>query len=658
MNARTGPQHLVLVTADNIDPIYNLPVIDHESHRVIPVEHYHVAGHFKNTEIRFNLYFPPESTWHGRFFQLAFPTQSDEATDETIGFAFESHAYAVQVTGTHGFQAEAAAAEFSRKIAIQHYGNCPRHVYGYIYGGSGGSLQVIGAMEKTIGIWDGAVPFVQAVPVSAPNNLCIRNMASLVLRQKASCIQETLKPGGSGDPFSVLNPLEKHVLQEAAELGVPIEAWEDFSSISDTSTLSLLTNSIIRYTDPEYMDDFWTKPGHLGTEPGPLGDFIRNSLVSFESIVRHVILGADGMRLSVELETASSHITSANDWYDFTILSSKNTKLGILTGTFCQVNKIAVFDQRSREQTPLLEMIAPGTRLLIDNKWSIAMRAYYRYQVPDRPGFYGFDRFRGPDGSSIFPKRPHDASKRLSEGASGGSTHTGKIQGKVIVVQNLLDTDAFPWHADWYRSQVKQSLGTEFDDNYRLWYNENADHDYDGPRKGRAALVVPYRGMVQQALRDLSLWVENNVPPPVSTSYSLSDHNAISVPQTAAERGGIQPVIHLKVEGCTKFKARVGQSIKFHAIIDVPPGAGKVALVEWDFFGKGRYTPGCFEASGPNFHATAVFTYNASGRFIVGLRAVCKRQDQMNSRYARVMNLSRVSVVVAAHPKTGNVFRL
>jgi len=40
-----------------------------------------------------------------------------------------------------------------------------------------------------------------------------------------------------------------------------------------------------------------------------------------------------------------------------------------------------------------------------------------------------------------------------------GSLQSGKFKGKMIVVESLMDQDAFPWQADWYRSKVKDNLG-------------------------------------------------------------------------------------------------------------------------------------------------------------------------------------------------------
>ncbi|KAF4869915.1 hypothetical protein CGCSCA1_v010917 [Colletotrichum siamense] len=649
-----------IMTKESIDPIYSSPVIDRESHHTSPAAHVQIAGHFENTRIRFNFYFPPKESWDGRFFQLVFPTQSEHATPETIGFALASRAYAVQVTGARGFEAEAAAAELSRVIARRYYDEPLRRIYGYIYGGSGGSFQVIGAMERSRGIWDGAVPFVQAVPISAPNNPSIRATAGLVLRKKAGDIHEALRPGGSGDVLAVLDSVEKDVLIEVTKLGIPLSTFEDFAAATDASTLALLTNPIVNMLDPTYANDFWSKKGYLGTEPSPLGDVFRRARVSFEATVRHVTVDLAGVPIKIHLQTVPpSSATLDEYWYDFTVYSSSNAVLGILTGTFNAITKMATFDLKlvGQNDTSLLKCLSRGTILNIDNSRSLAMRAYYRYQVPERPGFYGFDHLRGPKGSSIYPRRTVDVSARLAEGASD-STHDGDIKGKIIVVQNLADSDAFPWHADWYRGQVKQVLGDQFDNNYRLWFNENSEHDYEGPKDSRRSLVVPYRGMVQQALRDLSDWVEKGVQPPNSTSYNVGKDNSIQISSAAYERGGIQPTVSLTVEGKQKFEARVGQAVNFQASVEVPPGAGKVVFVEWDFFGKGRFTYGHLGVPSSKVHVNTAFAYNTPGTFIVGLRVTSQREGDLRTPYTKIMNLARVSVDVVRPPDIANAFRL
>ena len=61
-----------------------------------------------------------------------------------------------------GYRVSAAAAKLAKAYANKLYGNTGR-IYGYIYGQSGGSVQMMAANEGTTGVWDGIVPVVIAV---------------------------------------------------------------------------------------------------------------------------------------------------------------------------------------------------------------------------------------------------------------------------------------------------------------------------------------------------------------------------------------------------------------------------------------------------------------------------------------------------------------
>ena len=100
-----------------------------------------------------------------------------------------------------------------------------------------------------------------------------------------------------------------------------------------------------------------------------------------------------------------------------------------------------------------------GAKLQIDNKWFLAMISYHRHQVPKCAGFYAWDQFRSGDGTPIYPQRPFEIGKMISQSTSGGGTHSGAIKGKVIVVANLPDCDAYSWDGDWYSARVRESLG-------------------------------------------------------------------------------------------------------------------------------------------------------------------------------------------------------
>ncbi|KAI1250140.1 hypothetical protein MGN70_007192 [Eutypa lata] len=609
------PNGPMLVTADCIDPDYNQPIINSKTFKNSTTPYTLYSGHFEGTTVDFNIYFPGKSNWDGRFFQTVYPSFTKDAEAETIAFGVESGAYTVQITGTIGYRADAAAAKFSKVVAADFYGEPSRRIYGYVYGASGGSYQTAGAMENTEGVWDGGIPIVQAVPVSIPNNWATRALGGLVLRNKSSEIQEAVRPGGSGDVLSILSDTEKAVWLEVTKMGIPERAWENFNVTANTTDLVLLMN-IPQGQDPTYVDDFWSKTGYLGTENSELGDIFRAAKVDHGATIKEVDIPAD-------LDTTG---------IEFNLLGENQTTIGSFGGSLNGATLVLSDGNTAR----VLKGLVGGAKVRLDNRWYLALHAFHRYQVPLREGFYGFDQFLDADGQPIYPQRDVEVAKAVAISSSGGGTHTGKIRGKVIVIDALLDVDAFPWHADWYRSQVKVALGDEFDDNFRLWYNDNADHGHPGIGHSGTWRVTP-TGLYNQALRFLSAWAEDGIPPPSSTIYEVSDSQVV-LPKSAVERRGIQPVITLEVNASGGSSAGIGEQVGFEAIVDVPPDAGEVVSIEWDFNGTGEFTE-------PSMDNTALYTYHEAGTYIPTVRVTTK--VDISSAFALMPNLGRTSVTVS-----------
>jgi hypothetical protein len=64
----------------------------------------------------------------------------------------------------------------------------------------------------------------------------------------------------------------------------------------------------------------------------------------------------------------------------------------------------------------------------------------------------------------------------FSGAVSGNAAFDGSVNGKVIVVSNLYDPDALPWHTDWYRQRPEKNLGGAAADTYRVYFNDHADY--------------------------------------------------------------------------------------------------------------------------------------------------------------------------------------
>jgi hypothetical protein len=255
-----------------------------------------------------------------------------------------------------------------------------------------------------------------------------------------------------------------------------------------------------------------------------------------------------------------------------------------------------------------------------------------------------WDQFRNAEGEPIYPQRPMLIGPLFVQ-ATSGSQMTGQFAGKMIVVASLWDREAMPWQADWYRQRVAKQLGDEADEHFRLYYTDHALHG-DEPDLEDATRVVPYQGMLQQALRDLAAWVEDDVEPPASTEYRIADGQLI-VPDSATQREGIQPVVKLSVNGSDRIDIKRGESVEFRGSIAVPPGAGTVVVAEWDFGGA---TPFPLQPDIPagqtEVQVKVTHTFDQAGTWFVALRGASQRQGDRETPYGLIRNLDRVRVVV------------
>jgi hypothetical protein len=106
------------------------------------------------------------------------------------------------------------------------------------------------------------------------------------------------------------------------------------------------------------------------------------------------------------------------------------------------------------------------------------------------------------------------------------------------------------------------------------------------------------------------------------------------------DRKGIQPVVALTVNGGARADVRVGQSVTFTAVIEAPPGTGKVVAAEWDFDGVGDYplTEKLTDTHSARVTISATHAYTKPGTYFPVLRATSQRQGDAKILYTRVRN--------------------
>ncbi len=639
-----------LLTEDFVDPTFNQPYVEINELRSEPIPHRYIHGGFKGTDARFSFYFPPAEQYQQRFFHntypLAlsadigpFPIQFDVAVGN-LGFTLDSGAYYVQTNlggsdrnppadpAIGAYRVNAAAAKYSREVAAELYG--AHRPFGYLFGGSGGSYQTIGAAENTRGIWDGFLPFVMATPNAIPNMFTVRMHALRVLRQrnKFPGIMDAINPGGSGNPYAELNEAESAALREATLLGFPPRGWYDHATMS--SGYFSHVSIVVPMIDPTYVDNFWSKPGYLGSDPQSDIRALRAQLDT------HVVEVLPGFPASVKLAHApEAKFADAHLHIISGAAAGKSTPISSIDG-----HTVGFAFAGDPAIGPALQ---PGDRVRLDNSWPLALQTFHRHQVPGADQ-YAWNQFRDERGEPRYPQRDI-LTGPLGAAGTAGSVPDGSINGKMLVLQSLMDIDAMPWQADWYRTQVSEKLGAAFADNFALWFIDHAQHDNPLNDFSRAH-IVSFAGALQQGLRDLSAWVEQGIRP-AQTNYAVTD-TQVQVSSSAAERGGIQPVVALQVNGGVRADIAIGTPATFTATIDVPPNAGSVVAAEWDFEGAGTYPVAAnIEAGQTQVQLTATHAYTRPGTYFAVLRATSQRQGDRRTPYGRVQNLARVRVVVS-----------
>jgi hypothetical protein len=666
-----------------IDEYFNAPYVDVDEWREHPVRHRYVHGGFSNTETFFSIYLPPAELYGGRFFQHITPVPDSEHLAQTatgerdkIGFAVASGAYFLETngggtSGTPGssidptiaaYRANAAAAQYSRFVAAAMYGE--HRPYGYAYGGSGGGFRTIGGAENTTGVWDGVVPYVIGSPVSIPNNFTVRMHAQRLLRHRFDQIIDALEPGGSGHMYAGLDPDEAAALQEVTRMGFPPRSWFGYRTMG-MHAFPLLYSGM-RRADAAYFDDFWSKPGYLGhAMPESLKrDIVHQpcDIVSTLNEWEAAELGLDfgrqpgqarggvdtawqgaGEPAAIPVAVRLSNVPNIDVGGAELVMTSGEAS-GERISLLSVADDLAIFGPADRD---VLSKLQAGDSAEIDNRGYLAAQTYHRHQVPSAD-FVVWDQFRNEDGTPIYPQRPLLLGP-LFAAAAAGTVQTGKFEGKMIVVEALLDREAVPWQADWYRSKVAEHLGASVDDHFRLWYVDNALHGDDEFQESPTH-TVSYIGVLHQALRDLSAWVERGVEPPATTNYEVVDGQVV-VPAEAAARRGVQPVVSLTANAASLADAAIGEDITFRAVIDVPPGCGAVVSVEWDFDGSEAFA--VTEYIVPNdrvqdevFVVERTHSFPTRGVFFPTVRAAAERTGDPATPYARIQNLARTRVVV------------
>lgn len=651
----------------------------------LPYRYMH--GGFEGTSVKFSFCYPPKEQYEGRFYQYLspFPGSEEELAslpmtgeDDKIAFCITHGAYYVESnmgsdamfannpdnTMTH--RSSAASAEFSRVMAQKVYGYEHRP-YGYVYGGSGGGYRTTACIENT-NAFDGAVPYVIGSPYAIPNCQTTRAYAERILRHKIPQIMDAVDAGGCGDPYAGLTEEEAAVLKEVTLFGYPLKSWFCSEDLND-GALPVLEPGV-KEMDPAYFEDYWKVPGYLGEDPE--GNAVRDRICMDSKIKLIFVPGKKEQMLDGKIDSRngvndawkkmiSSSEMKAEPWIELEKTPEEKDlylkgavitfTTGKATGKRLQIGKIE--DDRvyitegfgMDDIGDTLNLVERGDEVHLDNSDYIAIQTYHRHQVPT-PDYKAWDQFRDASGNPVYPQQKTLVGPVFC-GNGPGCEQNGKIHGKIIIVAALMDEQAYPWQADWYRRKVASVNKEDEKELLRLWYFDNVLHD-DRTDSANELYATTYAAGLKQALIDLAAWVEKGVEPLPSSSYHVNV-GQVQVADTAAERGGLQPVVHLYANGVKCAHVKAGATVLFTADAEVPDGAGSLTTVEWsfeeeqDFPKKGEFE---LRDNGQRGIAKAEHIFEKTGTYFAVVRVRSERNGDKNSAFTQIRNIDRVRVVV------------
>jgi hypothetical protein len=284
-----------------------------------------------------------------------------------------------------------------------------------------------------------------------------------------------------------------------------------------------------------------------------------------------------------------------------------------------------------------------GDKVRVDNSAFLAFCYYYRYHNSADP-LYDFLRV---DGKPIFPQYLVPFQSPLM-----GVPYSGQYEGKLLWIHHTHDSSLWPPQGIIYERAVNEAQGAAgAKENFRLRWSENAEHIppmmlSSQPNRASTSWLIDFVPIIEQSLVDLCEWAEKGVVP-ASTSYQFAD-GKVSLPPTAAERGGIQPVVTVSANDAVRTEVKAGQAVKFQVHGEVPAGAGTVVAVEWDFEGQGTFAfQHDVDGRASNITLSTTHTYDKPGIYFATARVISHRQGDVNAKHCRIPNLASVRIVVS-----------
>ncbi|HMC39394.1 MAG TPA: hypothetical protein VKI19_07005 [Acidimicrobiales bacterium] len=662
-----------------------------------PVEHRYIHGGFEGTDTRFSLWYPPVERWEGRMYQpleganaghedvFASPLGADigglEMTLNRLGgYMVESNMGHIGVVmdpkagldpTMYGWRAAAESARFSKFLAEQVLGARPHH--SYVWGGSGGARRSPLCLAYGPDVWDGALPFMGDALDGEygdfdrlrtfAQHFCAMFNVQRVLRDKIYDVIDAMLPGGSGDPFAGLTAHQREELATLYRLGYP--RGDEYMIAQPMGQIWLWSSYADRLQRdyPDYWEAFWTKPGHVGFDQP---QFVNADLIDVRTTVVQPLYAEDLIQDArfqgdeyAQVRSMAGLFASMHNMWDIPMaLELENVPDGYRLGTGVRilsgpaagrrlyalqaVGNVLLCDGEGEASNLRFQDVSPGDEVHVDNHAFLAYCYAYRHHLTAAEVDYDCLRV---DGVPIYPQYQIPEMSPFM-----GTVHTGRFEGKMIWVHHTHDASLWPSQGIGMKRNVERERGDRADDYFCLRWTENAEHVV--PRmaaspagRDNKTWLIDYQPAIEQSLVDLAAWVEDGVRP-APTAFEYRDGRVI-LPPTAAARGGIQPVVTVEANGASRTEVRAGEAVTLRVRAEVPPGAGRVIGVKWDFDGSGSYPMvEKVDGSSASVDLSATHTWDRPGTYFATALVESHREGDVHAVACRVPNLAAARVIV------------
>jgi hypothetical protein len=677
------------------DTFFGPPYIDADEQWENP-PHRMIHGGFEGTDTRFRFHFPPPNVYRGRLLapilggnggsEDGFTTELVSGTG-SISSAFRRGALMMQSNQGHigetldpkagedptvyAYRATNESARLARFVAEQIYGEAPHHCY--VYGGSGGGARSPNCFENGPDVWDGALPFCGAASVGGEPDqrltggpIAFTSMLNVqrVLGDKLAVVVDATAPGGSGDPYHGLTVVQRQELSTLYKLGFPRGDEPVIGSPLGMMWWWAAHADLLYEQVPSYFSRFFTEPGYAGyDDPGVVADRIDRTVKVLRVLTGREVLedprfdgqeheffrGFAGVMGSLSPEGTSLPVVVELEDVGEGYRLGSGIRIGTGEAAGRQLYAEAVdgnfylVEGHDINSNLRLRGVVPGDEVHVDNSGFLAYCYRYRHFVQDTQQFESLC----VDGTPIFPQHPQMLLSPLT-----AVNQRGIFSGKMIWVQMTHDYALWPIMAIAYHRGVRELQGEDGErERFRMRWAEHAEHgppDMVGNQPGRQpnTWLINYGPIIEQTLDDLIAWVEDGVEPN-GTNYSYKD-GVLTLPETAVERGGIQPVVRVTANGGSRADVTVGEDVTVSVRAEVPPGAGTVVSVDWDFDGEGTYPLHDDRPDGTlsTIDLSTTHSYDRPGTYYVTALVRSHRQGDLDDTTRHVPNLAQARVVV------------